>query len=331
MTKLLLRGYDLQTQIEGIASIGAPFIELKAHVEDSFIDSILPLKKAFQILSYLEWEALVNELRVPFEQHLSGGAMTVAVINAKLASRSYFIGKLGIDPFGSKIYRLVKELGVVGFFAVNEKVSTSTLLTLITPTNQFQVMHLGASSTLCAQEIKEMALHNIKITYFEGYSVSQSDFCQSLMAKAKSFGSKVALSLSNPHYVLKHLNQFRSIIFHYVDYLLADFAQIKALTGMEDFDQMVSDLSSLVSVLLIRKDQTIIFGFEGSIFRYELQQPLYSNEVEQSFLHGIFLYFFRTRQDITSAIAFVDFFLQHAREKGFDLTKIDWQLIINRC
>ena len=221
-----------------VLGIGSAIVDIISRADEALLGEF-DLVKGTMALTSAEKAAKIYD-RMGSAREISGGsaANTMAGI-ASLGGRPAFIGKLGNDKLGEIFRHEIKAVGV-GFHggAKAAGLPTATCLILVTEDGQRTMnTHLGASITLCAEDIDEAWVSAAKVVYIEGYQwdTPQAKTAIRKASKAvKSTGGKVALSLSDPFVVDRHRDDLSTLIRDDVDILFGNEEEIFRLYEVSD-------------------------------------------------------------------------------------------------
>jgi len=203
---------------------------------------------------------------------LCGGTANVAVQVSRLGGKARFIGKVGNDVFGEYFKQNLERNGVEDLTFVDHKNSTGLCISLVYADGErTMIADRGANNYLTKEEIGKHLdeMLNSKITYFSGYSFMSKSTSESILhaMNACQGKSEIWFNLGAPN-IIK--NSFRVHISKFVDVLILNTDEAKAITGRSRTEEIVDDLKELVKVAVITR------GREGCLLvsdRYHVHIP----------------------------------------------------------
>lgn len=326
MATALLRGSDLQMRAGGMLVIGAIYMEQRCYVSEDYIKRQGLAFAQVSCAPQMEVEQVASDITAPFQSFVGGHAAYVGIVNSMMAGRCANIGKIGIDAPGRAVRKQLRDFEVLTWIAVDPLEPTAGMLTLITPDKKrTRLYYGGAADTILADEIHPLAMSRCALAYFEARSVSNFEFCKRTMARAKSQGAKVCLSLDSVGHTQLNQNSLRYLIYHFVDYIIADIASLQALTGLSSTNEICRAMASLVQLLAFTDGQKLNYVHEGKLYcaalQYESADPY--NEfalITAAITHGLR---FNCSVEATAKFAFE--LVVKAQSHNFDIQQIDWQ------
>ncbi|MFV3076732.1 adenosine kinase [Niveispirillum fermenti] len=248
--------------------MGNAIVDVIAKADDAFLAANGLMKNAMRLISAEEAEALYAKMGPGVE--ISGGSAgnTMAAL-ASLGGKGVFIGKVAHDQLG-KVYRHdIRAAGVVFDTPdLDEGKPTGSCLILVTPDGHRTMnTFLGACLDLTPDDIDAATIQSAKVVYLEGYlwdpPAAKEAFLKAA-SLAHAAGRKVALSLSDPFCVNRHLDSFRDLVKNHVDILFANESEIVALFG-GDFDSAAAEARKNVEVAVLTRGEqgaTVLVGGE---------------------------------------------------------------------
>lgn len=169
----------------------------------------------------------------PLREIAGGSAANTAVIAGLLGADVGFIGKIGSDPLGEVFETDLEASGVVLDLSTIEEDDTPTgrCLSMITPDGQRTMStHLGAASHLGPEDIDIYLLSDSEIVLLEGYLLDTPLGYHIFGHVFKHARRRIALTLSDPDCVRRHIDYLSEIIRDYkIDILFCNTAELEAL------------------------------------------------------------------------------------------------------
>jgi sugar/nucleoside kinase (ribokinase family) len=252
-----------------VVGMGNAIVDVIAKADDEFLTANGLVKNAMRLISAEEAEALYNKMAPGLEMSGGSAGNTMAAL-ASLGGKGVFIGKVAHDQLG-KVYRHdIRAAGVVFDTPdLNDGKPTGSCLILVTPDGHRTMnTFLGACLDLTPDDIDPGIIQQAKIVYMEGYlwdpPAAKEAFLKAA-ALAHAAGRKVALSLSDPFCVNRHLDSFRDLVKNHVDILFANESEVVALFG-GDFESAAEEASRNVEVAVLTRGEqgaTVLVGGEA--------------------------------------------------------------------
>lgn len=251
-----------------VVGMGNAIVDVIAKADDAFLAANGLMKNAMRLISAEEAEALYAKMGPGVE--ISGGSAgnTMAAL-ASLGGKGVFIGKVAHDQLG-RVYRHdIRAAGVVFDTPdLDDGKPTGSCLILVTPDGHRTMnTFLGACLDLTPDDIDAATIQSAKVIYLEGYlwdpPAAKEAFLKAA-SLAHAAGRKVALSLSDPFCVNRHLDSFRDLVKNHIDILFANESEIVALFG-GDFDSAAAEARKNVEVVVLTRGEqgaTVLVGGE---------------------------------------------------------------------
>lgn len=165
-----------------------------------------------------------------------GGATNAAVTFARQGLATSFMGKIGNDPAGAEILRVLRREGVNVDLAIHDKKNgTSYATIMVAPGGERVVLvYRGASHDLSSKECKWDAIKGdwLYITSLAG----NFDMLKQLLKQAKTRSIKVALSPGELE--LAKPKKLKALL-PMVDILLGNAEEMKELFSMQDTKELM--------------------------------------------------------------------------------------------
>ncbi len=235
-----------------IAGIGSALVDILVKEDDEFVTESGAAKGG---MTYVD-SALIDRLMKDAGSEPSvvpgGSACNTIMGVGKLGGSARFIGKLGKDDLGSLFENRLQESNVepVLFHSASP---TGRVLSIITPDAQRSMLtYLGASAEIGPGEVTEQCFENAAIVHVEGYLLFSGELIIAAMEAAKKAGALVSLDLASYTVVEASKNLLDSILDKYVDIILANEDEAKALTGYDDEARAVGVLSEKAGIAVVK-------------------------------------------------------------------------------
>lgn len=249
-----------------VVGMGNAIVDVIAKASEEFLTANGLLKNAMRLISAEEAEVLYNKMAPGLEMSGGSAGNTMAAL-ASLGGKGVFVGKVANDQLG-KVYRHDIRAAGVRFDTpdLTDGKPTGSCLILVTPDGHRTMnTFLGACLDLTPGDIDAEIIQASKVVYLEGYlwdpPAAKEAFLKAA-ALAHAADRKVALSLSDPFCVNRHLDSFRELVSDHVDILFANESEIIALFG-GDFDSAAAEAAKHVEVAVLTRGEqgaTVLTG-----------------------------------------------------------------------
>lgn len=210
---------------------------------------------------------------IEYSPHLAtsfGGAESnVAIGLARLGHQVGWFGRLGSDPLGRMILKKIRGEGVDVSKAVLADDAPTGLMfreVISGKTSVYYYRHQSAASRMEPSHIDRDYIAKASILHVTGITPALSSTCKeaiaSAMATARQHGVKICFD-PNLRLKLWDVDEARSVLLalaEEADYFLPGLDELKLLYRTEDFDEIVSRLSQLRAVSIVKggEDKTYI-------------------------------------------------------------------------
>ena len=223
-----------------VLGFGSPILDLLVQVDDSFLSrNISGEKGGMGMLDAEAQKKLIGSFPDGKVQKAIGGSAfnTISALTS-LGMATSFLGKIGRDANG-EFYRNSYSAahGDASRFRVSTDEPTATCVSLVTPDSERTMRtHLGASSTLSADEISEADFDGITHFHAEGYMLFLPGVLRKTMQLAKDRGCTVSFDLSSFEVVRLFREEIADLMDRYVDVIFANEDEAREFCGRENFD-----------------------------------------------------------------------------------------------
>ncbi|QPQ54867.1 adenosine kinase [Allosphingosinicella flava] len=243
-----------------VLAIGNAIVDVIANSTDDFLAEEGLDKGSMRLIDAEEATRLYGKMRTGRETSGGSAANTAAGI-AALGARGGFIGQVSDDELGEIFSHDIRSLGVEFVTpAAQGGIPTARCLILVTPDAQRTMnTFLGASQHLHVAQIDEDQVKSAAILYLEGYLWDPEEPRKAMeraIQVARGAGRKVAFTLSDSFCIDRHRDGFNGLIDQgKIDILFANEAEIKSLTGEDDFDKAVALTQTRVPLLVVTRSE----------------------------------------------------------------------------
>jgi sugar/nucleoside kinase (ribokinase family) len=240
-----------------VLGIGNAIVDVIADAEEDFLAREALVKGTMTLIDAPRADALYQMMGPAIEASGGSASNTMAGI-ASLGGKGAYIGKVRDDFLGQVFRHDITAIGVrFETPAATSGPPTARCLILVTPDGQRTMnTYLGACVDLGPDDIDPEIVAAAGITYLEGYLFdppqAQNAF-RKAAAVAHAAGRQVALSLSDPFCVERHLAAFRDLVDGHVDILFANEAEICSLYETDDFAAAAAAVRGHVTIAVLTR------------------------------------------------------------------------------
>ncbi len=282
-----------------LIGLGNAIVDIIVNVEDSFLDKYKLEKGSMNLIDSEKSQMLLNNCKVI--KKISGGSSANTVVClAQLGNNVQFIGRVKNDNFGNFFSADIKKSNTLFTTPpTNQGASTAHSIILITPDAQRTMCtYLGASIEFKPEDIDFNLIKHSKYLYLEGYlwdsELAKSAFLEAAKI-AKTYNTRIILSLSDSFCVERHRASFLELIDNYVDIVFCNEAEVLSLfrkKNLESCQECLSSLSELVVVTLGSKGSLIINADKSELIKAKLTKNLIDTTgagdiYAGGFIHGL--------------------------------------------
>lgn len=209
-----------------------------AATQDIFLmGKALTAKRDVRTKATVEQFPLGSKIEIDEMYHSTGGGATNAAVTfARQGLVASFIGKIGNDPAGAEVLRVLRREGVAIDLAMQDKKKgTSYSTIMVAPGGERVVLvYRGASHELSSKEIKWEGVKGdwLYITSLAG----NFDLLKQLLKQAKTRNIKVAFAPGSQE--LAKPKKLKSML-RDVDILLGNTEEMKSLFGIADINELM--------------------------------------------------------------------------------------------
>ena len=211
-------------------------------VGDAFIDIVVP------VYGIKKGETYHRKITT-----ICGGTANVAVWISRLGGRVKFVGKVGNDVFGNYFRQKLREEGVKDLLFVDARNPTGLCISLTFENGErTMIANRGANDYLAKEEIERCLdeIVNSKLVYFSGYSFMSEETKQAILYTTESCKGKCEIWF-NPGAPNIIQESFRDYIRRFVDVLILNFYEARAMTKKLKVDEVLKDLEELASLVVV--------------------------------------------------------------------------------
>lgn len=255
------------TKKYSVAAIGAALVDTEVLVTDQDLQDI-ELEKGLMTLSdATRQQKNISHLRehIDSAKRACGGSAANSMIAVSLlGGTSHLTCQVANDADGEFFLSELSAAGVAYNLKNQSREGiTGTCLVLITPDAE-RTMNtcLAISENLSTQNLEDKSIQNAEWVYIEGYlatSETGKEAARKMVEKAKEYGTKVALSLSDPGIVQYFGDAMRYIAEPGVDLIFANADEAMVYTTSQDAE------TAAEALLGHCQEYAITLGAEGAL------------------------------------------------------------------
>ena len=219
-----------------VYGIGNAIVDTEVQVEDLLLSSHGLDKGVMTLVPAEDQEALLLGL-AGYDRHgaAGGSAANTMVGVAQFGGTAFFTGKIGDDMSGALYRESMAEAGVEFDVNADGAAPTGTCLVLVTPDGERTMQTaLGASAGLQPGDVDQSRIAESSVLYVEGYlfgSETGGAAAVKAMEAAKTAGTRIAISLSDPAMAEFFRDTFRKITQEFADIVFCNEHEAAIYTG----------------------------------------------------------------------------------------------------
>lgn len=251
-----------------LVGVGNAIVDILVSVDDETLRRHNLEKGGMHLVSEEDNWALYQDVGPSSE--ISGGSVANSIAHAAVGRvPCAFLGKVADDAFGKVFSHDLTSLGIR--FPVTPgdgNPGTGRSIIMITPDGQRTMCtFLGASISLDAGDVEAAMPDNCDVVLIEGYlwdAPYGPQAIDTVAAKAKTLGAKVAVTLSDAGCVLRHQDHMRSFVESDVDILFANHREAGALAQATEAEAALDYIRSHVSLAAVTRSELGSWIVEGN-------------------------------------------------------------------
>lgn len=247
--------------MDKIVGIGNALVDVLVLMDDDKMLEDLHLPKGSMQLIDKKTLFEIRERTVGQKLHRATGgaaANTICAL-AELEAQTGFIGKVGRDEFGRFFEQTLKKRGVDTSLLKCDCPSGVASAFVSSCGERTFATYLGASATLCADDLQLSMFEGYSYLYIEGYLLQDHDLIVRAMRLAKEAGLQICLDMASYNVVEAERDFFDMLITKYVDIVFANESEARAYTGKNP-QEALQEIASKCSIVVIKtgKDGSLI-------------------------------------------------------------------------
>ena len=222
--------------------------------EDNLLRHIGLQKGGMQLISAPKFNDIKNIISQMETHQVTGGSaantiQALACMNTPVG----FIGKIGLDEFGSFFETTLQAKGIETNLLIDSEFDSGVASTFITPDGERTFgTYLGAASQLVATDIYPTIFDGYHILYIEGYLVQNHELILKAVSLAKNRGLQVCIDLASYNIVAEDLDFFTHLVENYVDIVFANEEEAYAYTGKSHPKEALMHISEHCDIAVVK-------------------------------------------------------------------------------
>lgn len=248
---------------ERVVTVGHAIVDVLSPSDDGLVERLGLQKGTMALVDGERAEEIYSALG-PATEVSGGSAANTAAGLASLGEQVVFVGKVADDPLGKVFTHDIRATGVR--FDSSPDVSaaegTGRCLILVTPdAEKTMCTNLGIGALLDPRDVDQASIEGAQVVYMEGYLYGERHTdraVEEIMRVARTAGTKVALSLSDPAWVDLNASQFDRIL-DQVDLLFANEEEARRMAGAARTEDAADALARRCETV------AVTLGAQGSI------------------------------------------------------------------
>lgn len=261
-------------------AIGNALVDREYSVDDALLANCDLRKGTMQLANAAQQHALMTQLNqytTPTGQVSGGSAANTAFAFAALGGSAFYACRVGNDDAGDFYLADLNSAGVQTSAVSQELGQTGTCLVMVTPDGERTMhTHLGITADLSPDQVDLAPLKGAQYLYIEGYLSSSDSARQAVTVVrelARSQGTKIALSLSDPAMVQYAYDGLLELIGTGVDLLFCNEMEALLFSKTEQLDDALRVLHQHAPLVVIT------LGAKGALISQTADNDLLKIEV----------------------------------------------------
>ena len=248
-----------------LIAIGNAIVDIIASCSDEDIEELQLNRGGMTLVDADGADRLYSAMGPATEKSGGSAANTLAGL-AQLDVQCAFIGQVADDQFGKVFAHDIRAAGIDFDTPMrptdgsDAEPPTGRCLIFVTPDGERTMnTFLGAGQFLPAEALDEDLIASGAILYLEGYLWDPEEPRRAMrraIEVARAAGRKIAFTASESFVIDRHGDDFREMIESgLIDILFVNEHELATLTGLDDFDEGVAEVSAKVPVLVATRSE----------------------------------------------------------------------------
>ncbi len=249
-----------------VVGIGHALVDVLAPVDEQFLVDQGLVRGTMHLIDEARADSLYEAMGASRE--VSGGCAASTVVGAiACGGTGAFMGTIADDRLGESFTADLMKAGVEARTQIRDEVGTGRSLILISSDGERTMnTFLGAAASVGPAVEDDDLLREAKIVFIEAYVLDSLYTAESLIAlgeRVRSFGAKLAISLSDPFCVERHRDALLEFLEKGADICIGNEQEIRALFNTHDVDDGLAAAIAMCDVV------SVTCGSRGSIVASE--------------------------------------------------------------
>ena len=238
-----------------LLGVGSPLLDLLCRIPETFLaEHVSGAKGGMENVTPEEQDQILSQLNGNFHRAPGGSAGNTVFTLARLGMPVAMLGRTGQDPEGEFYQQKFSSLGGdCRWFDTTAQDRTGRCLSLITPDGERTMRSfLGAAATIGPEAAGKVDFSLYDIVYIEGYQLFSGEFFSTVLQRAKAANCRIGLDLASFEVAGIFRNQLLQQLSEYVDIVLANEEEARALLGDLPEAALLEELSRLCSIAVLK-------------------------------------------------------------------------------
>lgn len=258
------------TRLYDVYGVGHALVDLQYAVPPELLECHSVRKGVMTLVDETRQEALRRVLhsRPPVARASGGSAANTMIGVTGLGGTAYYACRVGDDEWGDFYLSDLAAAGVSTSVLSRIHGKTGQCLVFITPdADRTLNTFLGVSAGLGPEQLEPEAIAASAYLYLEGYLLSSESglaACLEAQRMARTAGTRVSLTLSDPTMIRGFMERFAAVARAGVDLLFCNEDEARAFTGHEDRDRAAAELAKVATEVCVTCGPAGALVLEGS-------------------------------------------------------------------
>lgn len=250
-----------------VLGIGDAIVDIITEVDRSFLEQnniikpeLIGTRRELTKTDVKHFNSIIEK-----PQYIPGGGVASSMAGiAALGGNAAFWGSVNNDYSGHLFNKDLKKYGVCLPYDIKECENyTSSCHIFVTPdAERTMCTYLGASREMDDTQITDRLLKDCHFVYFESCMLDDTRMRPKLIKlfqRVREQGTKVVINLIDVNWVLKAREQLMPIFYDYIDMVICNKLEAKALVDEEDLDKTCMKMSNIFET------SSITLGEKGAL------------------------------------------------------------------
>lgn len=263
-----------------VCAIGNALVDYEIEVEDQFFKEH-GVEKGFMTLVDADRQAyLLDKVSGNIRKRQGGGSAANTVFGlAAFGGKGYYTCKVA-DDIDGELY--VNDLKTAGIDTnLNPKKlfngTTGKCLVMVTPDAERTMnTYLGITSDFSKEQLDQEAIGAADYLFMEGFLVSSPTGLEAMKEAiriAKTKGTKVCLTFSDPSMVKYFNDQMKDIVNEGIDLLFCNIEEAELFTNTKGIEEAIKAMGNFAKKYVITKGKEGAIAFDGTHYHEIVSFP----------------------------------------------------------